>query len=599
MDWTRNTRSQPKPRGPRAHFRTAVLLPLLLLASACSERGGTDPSAIPEATARAASSRGLRQAGPGINRVEQEQTNPAPWVEFRDLAEQLGLSYAWPQKPRPMRNLEAFGTGCAFLDYDNDGWQDILLVGEPTPVLFRNERGRFTDVSSVAGLSDLTGQWKGVAIGDYDGDGWLDILLTGYRCLALLRNTGNGTFQNVTSDVGLDPENRRHWGSGCGFMDLDNDGDLEIVILNYVVFGPSEPQYCDMGGGRKSGCPPQVYRPEFPELWKNEGGRYVDWTEQSGLRHAHGKALVLAFADVDGNGLIDFYIGNDGEPAELWINRGELKFDDMGAISGVAYGMTGNAMAAMCADWGDFDRDGLMDLIVSDFSGSPYAIFRNTGVGLLFNEYSAVVGVRNATLNALGFGGKFVDFDNDGWQDIAFANGHVYDNVEEFDSTTAFRQPVMLFYNQQGKRFTDLVPFMTPDVGRPILGRGLATGDIDNDGRQEVLVVDYEGPVMLLHNQTRTSNNWVRFDVRGHAPNTFAYGAKVTLKTSRSTCVSFVSPASSYLSSSDLRVHFGLDGEQIESVTVRWLSGTRHEFRNLQPNRTYQITEDGEIVPLN
>lgn len=568
-----------------------------LLLSGCAGNPAQDQGLNTDNVAQAAV-RGQRRPSGGVNRIEEQPQNPAPWVQYRDRAAELGLTYAWPRKPRPMRNLEAFGTGCAFLDYNNDGLQDILLVGEPTPVLYRNNGGAFVDVSSEAGLSDLTGEWKGVAVGDYDGDGWLDILLTGYRCLALLRNTGNGTFQNVTTEVGLDPENRRHWGSGCGFMDLDNDGDLEIVLLNYVVFGPSEPQYCDLGGGRKSGCPPHVYRPEFPELWKNEGGTYVDWTEQSGLRGAHGKALVLAFSDLDGNGLIDFYIGNDGQPAELWMNRGNLRFDDMGAISGVAYNMTGGTMAAMCADWGDFDRDGRLDLIVSDFSGAPYAVFRNTGVGLLFQEYSAVVGVRHATVNALGFGGKFVDFDNDGWLDIAFANGHVYDNVEEFDSTTTFLQPVMLFYNQQGKRFVDLVPFLPPDVGRPILGRGLATGDIDNDGRLEVLVVDYEGPVMLLHNQTRTSNSWIKFDIRGNAPNTFAYGAKVTLKTDKTTCVSFVAPASSYLSSCDPRVHFGLANETIQSVTVEWLSGTRHEFRDLKPNTIYRITEEGQISPI-
>lgn len=588
--------SAQRPRWLTFLLEVAALVAVVALTGCTAASEGESNPGREHTTARNTSS--LRMAGPGANKVEKEGTNPAPWVIFRDRAADLGLTYTWPQKPRPMRNLEAFGTGCAFLDYNGDGLLDILLVGEPSPVLYRNQGNSFTDVSESTGLASQTGQWKGVAVGDYDGDGWLDILLAGYRCLALLRNRGGEGFENVTEQVGLDPENRRHWGSGCGFMDLDNDGDLEIVLLNYVVFGPSEPQYCDLGGGRKSGCPPQVYRPEFPELWKYENGRYIEWTEESGLRAAHGKALVLAFADLDNNGLIDFYIGNDGEPAELWMNRGNLVFEDMGAITGVAYGMTGKTMAAMCADWGDFDRDGLLDLVVSDFSGAPYAVFRNTGVGLLFHEYSAIVGVRNATMNALGFGGKFVDFDNDSWQDIAFANGHVYDNVEEFDSTTTFRQPVMLFYNQRGKRFTDLVPFLPPEVGRPILGRGLATGDIDNDGRMELLVVDYEGPVMLLHNQSRTDNNWIKLDVRGNPPNVFAYGAKVTLRTASTTCVAFVSPASSYLSSSDRRIHFGLGKEKIESVSVEWRSGTYHEFRNLEPNRIYVLQEDGSYQVL-
>ncbi len=556
-----------------------------------------DDSAEPRAAAAPVAAATGRVARRGAGTVQTETSNPAPWVRFRDEARQRGLTYAWPRKPRPMRNLEAFGTGCAVFDYDNDGWQDVLLVGEPAPLLYRNlGQGQFEDVSEATGLARLrTNNWKGVAIGDYDGDGWLDVFLAGYRCLALLRNVEGKRFEDVTTAAGFDRENRKHWGSGAGFMDLDNDGDLDLVLLNYVVFGPNERQYCDFGGV-KSGCPPQTYRPEFPELWKNEGGRFVEWTAQSGLDGAHGKALVLAFADIDNDGLMDFYIGNDGEPAELWMNKGGLRFEDMGALSGVSAGMYGNAMAAMCADWGDFDRDGHLDLIVSDFSGAPYAVFRNTGVGL-FQEYSAAVGVRNATMNALGFGGKWIDFDNDGWLDISFVNGHVYDNVEEFDPSTRFRQPVMLFYSHQGKRFTDLVPFMPSDVGRPILGRGLASGDLDNDGRVDLVAVDYEGPVMVLWNHTETENNWIMLDVRGEAPNTFAYGAKVTVETDQGSCLAFVSPASSYLSSSDPRLHFGLGTASIRKVRIEWRSGTVREFENLTPNLIYIVHENGEIKP--
>jgi hypothetical protein len=564
------------------------MMALLALCHACpgcaGPTVGSDPTHVEDSS----------ETPPAIGAANQE--NPAPWVQFRDEATQRGLTYQWPKKPRPMRNLEAFGTGCAFFDYNNDGWQDAFLVGEPHPVLYRNRgRGFFEDVTLATGLAELRAEWKGCAVGDVDGDGWLDLLLTGYRCLALLRNVRGERFENVTKAFRLDPENRQHWGSGTGFMDLDNDGDLDLIVLNYVVFGPDQQQYCEFGGGIKAGCPPHVYRPEPPELWRNEGDRFVDWTAPSGFNQSHGKGLVLAFCDVDRNGFMDFYVGNDGEPGEFWINHGDLKLEDLGPLSGLAGGWHGGAMAAMCADWGDFDLDGRMDLIVSDFSGAPYALFRQTA-DLLFQDYSGVVGIREPTLNALGFGGKWLDMDNDGWVDICFVNGHVYDNVEQFNPNTTFLQPTMLFYNHQGQRFTDLMPFLSTDVGKPILGRGLACGDIDNDGRVDLLIVDYEGPVMLLHNSSTTNHHWVNIEVRGNAPNTFAYGAFVTVEANGVRRMAHVSPASSYLSSSDPRIHFGLGTtSQLEVLTVRWLSGREHTFRNLPADHFYQVTEDGKL----
>lgn len=514
-------------------------------------------------------------------------------IRFENVAAASGFRFHWPQQRRPMRNLEAFGCGCAFWDYDGDGWQDILLVGEPRVALYRNRgNGQFQDVTAATGLSSVTGRWKGCAIGDYDGDGFLDLLLTGLHQLALLRNQGARRFVDVTSRAGLDKQNQGHWGSSAGFMDLDNNGTLDLVLLNYVVFGPGEKQYCELAPGIQSGCPPNYYRPEFAELWQNLGdGRFKDVTASSGLKDTSGKALVIAFTDVDEDGRMDFYIGNDGTAAELMRNEGRLRFRNIGAVSGVAYGATGNAVAAMGADWGDYDRDGRLDLVATAFSDEPYPLFHNLGNGA-FEDVAATTGIGEPTLKPLGFGAKWVDMDNDPWPDIVFANGHVYDNVDKIDPLSRFRQPLMLFHNQEGRAFRDLVPDLGGDVARPLVGRGSATGDFDNDGRMDCLVVDYEGEPLLLRNRSQAPHHWIKLDLRASGPNRFAYGARVTARAGKRIWVAEVSPASSYLSSSGPRIHFGLGSVRVlETITIRWPSGRREVLRNVPADRILRVNE--------
>lgn len=534
---------------------------------------------------------------------------PAPGaVRFEEIAAQSGVRFRWPTYPRPLRNREAFGRGCAFLDYDGDGWQDILLISAPQVGLFRNRTGssasatpRFEEVTKASGLSRVRGDWIGCAVGDYDGDGDLDILLTGYHQLALLRNDGdkgNRRFTDVTTAAGLDPKNRGRWGSSAGFMDLDGDGALDLIILNYVIFGPQEKQYCELAPGVISGCPPSEYRPEFGEMWQNrDGGKFrrVD-DAVSGMKETSGKGLVLAYYDVDDDGRMDVYIGNDGTPAELMHNRGGMRFENIGDESGLAYGANGGAIAAMGADWDDYDRDGRLDLIVTAFSAEPYALFHNVGDSLFQNE-SESTGIAALTLSALGFGTNWLDFDNDGWPDILYANGHVYDNVDKIEAGSTFRQPLMLLYNHEGKRFTDVVPALGGKVAEPLLGRGTATADIDNDGRMDFLVVDDEKTPRLFHNRSGSSHHWITLDLRSPTGrNRFAYGARVTARAAAGGAkvwVAEVSPASSYLSSSDPRIHFGLGGEVtvLESVTVRWPSGKTQTWRDVPVDRTVTLTE--------
>ncbi len=497
-----------------------------------------------------------------------------------------------------MRNLEAFGCGCAALDYDDDGWMDILLVTAPHPILYHNRGdGTFEDVTDQAGLGKSLGDWKGCAIGDYDGDGRLDILLIGYRCLSLLRNLDGRRFVDVTKQSGLDPGNHNHWGSSAGFMDLDGSGRMAMVILNYVIFGPKEPQYCEFVPGVRSGCPPLSYKPEFAEMWRNEGkGRFSDITSSCGFTNlaggkiTHGKGLVIAFTDYDNDGLLDFYIGNDGTPAELMHNTGHFKFTNEGLTLGVAMGVNNQAQASMGADWADYNRDGRLDLVNSAFSNEPYSLYKNNGS--YFENVSTQVGIAEPTRKPLGFGAKFLDMDNDGYPDIVFANGHVYDSVNRVDPASTFRQSTLLFRNREGKAFDNISAAAGKDIARPIVGRGLAPADFDNDGRMDILIVDYEGAPLLLHNTSKTTGHWVELKLRGLAPNRFAYGAKATLHSGKSIWVGEVSPASSYLSSSSPLLHFGLgDIAHLDHVDVRWSDRKTERFTLNDADRILPIKE--------
>ena len=494
-----------------------------------------------------------------------------------------------------MRTPEAFGCGCAALDFDNDGWQDVLLVADPHCKLFRNLEGKgFADVTESLGLHEITANdWIGCAVGDYDGDGWLDLVLTGFHRLALCRNESGQRFADVTAANKLDPNNHNHWGTSAGLMDLDGDQWLDLVVLNYVEFGPHSKQFCEIAGGVKISCPPKEYPAEQGEIWRNLRGTQFELVpSEQGMQSTIGVGLVLAFADLDEDRLMDFYIGNDAKPADLMHNLSEMKFANIAVEAGLAFDRNLSSLAAMGADWGDYDRDGKFDLTVSNFQNLSFVLFRQTDVSS-FSDVSKSVGIAQATHDRLGFGLNWIDFDNDGWLDIAYVNGHVNENVVDIgDQHATYRQPLMLMRNEGGKRFADVTRELPSDAVRPMVGRGSATLDFDNDGRMDFLVVDYEGPVMLLHNRTQTENHWVMFDLRGAGPNRFAYGAQVFAQTGEQKWRAQVSPTSSYLSSEDPRVHIGLGAvERLDTVTIRWPSGTEQILRNVATNQIHRIDE--------
>jgi hypothetical protein len=308
------------------------------------------------------------------------------------------------------------------------------------------------------------------------------------------------------------------------------------------------------------------------------------------MAHSRGSALVLAFTDLDGDGRIDFYIGNDGLAADLMHNTGDMNFENIGFVAGVAVLETTSTMSAMGADWADYNRDGLLDLTVTNFQKLSFALFRNLG-NTLFTDAAGRTGLLAATKNRLGFGAKWLDFDNDGWPDVSYANGHVYDNAPDIEGPAAtFRQPLSLFRSEQGRRFVDLVPALGADVQRTLVGRGSATGDFNNDGRVDLLVVDLEGPVMLLENRTEAQNHWLTLDLRAGAPNVFAYGARVVGRAGRQIWVADVAPGSSYLSSSDPRIHWGLgETARLDTLTIRWPSGIEQKLHDVEADRILRV----------
>ncbi|MBV9848346.1 MAG: CRTAC1 family protein [Armatimonadetes bacterium] len=509
-------------------------------------------------------------------------------VRFVDVADKAGLRYRWAiPGPRPIDILQGIGNGCAFLDYDNSGNLSILLVG-PKLALYKGDgRGHFTDVTHQTGLDRFHGHFLGCAVGDYDNDGYDDLYISGYRAGLLLHNDGGKSFRDVTRQAGLTPQ---PWGTSCAFADIDNDGRLDLFVGDYVRFDPSKDQrLCPTPGG-PSGCGPQTYNALHGVLYHNEGnGRFRDVTQAWTGGHTSGKVLGAAFADFNASGRPSLYLANDLMPGDLLQNRGD-HFQNTPRAGGVA-DTGGQNNAGMGVDWGDYDNDGRPDLFVGTFALAPKPVYHNLGQGV-FEETSESLGLREPTFRPLTFGTKWLDYDNDGWLDLIMANGHVRDNATSYRADATFLQPTLLFHNDHGRRLEDVSGAAGADIAKPILGRGLAIGDYDNDGKVDVLIVDSQGAPLLLHNESRVSGHWLSFALIGTRSNRDGYGASVTVTAGGLTQTRWCHADGSYLSSSDKRVHVGLGAATVaQSVTVRWPSGAVTTLRNVPADRQLTVQE--------
>lgn len=517
-----------------------------------------------------------------------KRANPPAFI---DVASSSGLRYRWSiPGPRPMNILQTIGNGCAFLDYDNDGSLDILLVGSKLALYRGDGHGRFTDVTRSTGLDELRQDFRGCAVGDYDNDGFDDLYLSAYRGGALLHNDGGKRFLDVTRTAGVE---QRTWSTSCVFVDFDNDGLLDLYVGNYVEFGPHSEQLCEYMG-RKAACPPGKYGALKGRMYRNRGdGRFEDVTKKWGFGSAHGKALAAAALPLTPGAHPSLAIANDAVPGDMMTLQGNaavntaLAWGTASLGGGVAYG-------GMGVDWGDYDNDGKIDLVVATYVNQAKPIFRNLG-GVFELQSCERLGMVTA-IPRVNFGIKWIDYDNDGWLDILMANGHIQDNVAEITMSpgieSTYRQPSILYHNVEGGRFEDLSSALQGGAGREIVGRGVATGDYDNDGRVDALVVDSEGAPLLLHNVAANPGHWLTITLIGRTCNRDGYGAIVTAQASGRTLVRHCHADGSYASSSDKRIHFGLGSSaKVERLTITWPNGHVDHINGLHADRTVTIRE--------
>ncbi|GAB4454741.1 MAG: hypothetical protein OHK0029_09760 [Armatimonadaceae bacterium] len=510
----------------------------------------------------------------------KNETDGTSAIVFRDVAAEAGLDYKWDYPGKPIGNiLDLIGNGCAFVDYDNDGNLDILLVG-PKVALYRGDgAGKFTNVSDSTGMAALKGRFLGCATGDFNNDGFTDIYITAYRGGALLQNEQGKRFRDVTvaSGVATQP-----WATSAAFADLDGDGNLDLYIGNYVKFGPeTDPQLC-VQKGMKTACAPRQYDPEPGFLYKGDGtGKFTDITQTSGFHTLSGKALGVAIADYDGSGRLSVSVANDEMPGDLMKNHGNGTFENVAKLAGTATDNEGNLHGGMGTDWGDVDNDGLLDLFVATYQNEVKTLYLNDGDDL-FTDKAIPLGLNSAS-PMVAFGMRFVDFDNDGYLDIALANGHVQDNIGQIDPRTSFKQKTLFYRGIEGKSFTDVTASLDKNVTREIMGRGLAAGDYDNDGKVDLLIVDSDGAPLLLHNETTNTGHFLGVAL---PPSAKSYGAMLTLKIGDKTLVRHCHTDGSYMSASDARVVFGLgNATRIDSLTVRWAGGGEDTFTDLPIDR--------------
>lgn len=525
----------------------------------------------------------------------------APPVLFHDVARAAGLTCSWGHPGlKGLSALDTIGHGCAFLDYDGDGKLDILLVGSDHCLLYRNRGdGAFEDVTAKAFPgAPRRPTLLGCAVADYDGDGRPDIFVTGYGRTILYHNEGNGTFRDVTVGSGLEARGADDWTTSAAWADVEGDGHLDLYVCRYVKFsaGPRLCRYSNLDGtDLQMACGPLNYPAEQGSLYRSVGnGRFRDVTAASGLSSAHGNALACMFCDFNADGRPDLYIANDELPGDLFVNRGHRQFQNVGVELGVAYNANGGVPAGMGVDWGDYDGDGRFDLLAADFAAQPKSLYHNDGA--VFSEASYTSGVGAATVRSLAFGATFVDADNDGWLDIVTTNGHVLSQVELTDRGQTYAQATQILHNVHG-RYTDISADAGADIRRKIVGRGIAVGDYDGDGQEDLLIVDDEGRPLLLHNDSPPTGHWITLKCLRRSGGADAIGARVSISAGGRRQIAEVRAGGSYLSTNAPEVHFGLGTRRgVDAIDVRWPDGQSSHITAVAADRAYRIAPGDRVA---
>jgi hypothetical protein len=521
---------------------------------------------------------------------------------FVDVTTQAGIRFrhnsgAYGGKLLP----ETLGSGCAFLDYDADGWQDILLVNamdwpghkrqRSTLRLYRNNRnGTFADVTKSAGL-DIEMYGMGVAVGDYDNDGFPDLLITCVGQSRLFHNTGKGTFTEVTRTSGL--QGHQGFSTSALWLDYNRDGLLDLFICNYARWSPEHDVFCSLDGQHKSYCTPEAYRGDTCWLFHNRGdGTFVDVTATSGIFDSSSKSLGVAMLDYDQDGWTDLLVANDTQPNKLYRNLGNGKFKEVAVDAGLAFSVEGKARAGMGVDVGDFENSGRPGIVITNFDNEMIGLYRAARPGV-YDDISVAAGIGVPSRSTLGFGCAFLDVDLDGALDLAVANGHIDETVRNIRGNVGYAQPPQLFLNQGGVKFRDVASEADGGFEQPKVGRGLAYGDFDRDGDVDILMTTNNGPAYLYRNDHSSGNRGIRFRLVGTKSSRDAIGAVVRIYYNGQSQSRMVRGGSSYLSQSELPVTFGVGKrDKIERATVEWPSGRTEEFQGLAAGNSYQCIEE-------
>jgi enediyne biosynthesis protein E4 len=561
---------------------------------------------------------GLLQPVAGIaqERTDSEARKNAsglPSANFIDLAEKSGLAMrnVFGGEKAKKYIIETTGTGVAIFDYDNDGWPDIFILNGttleaagngPTSHLYHNDHdGTFTDVTQKSGLT--RGGWaQGVCSGDYDNDGSEDLFVTYYGKNSLYHNNGNGTFTDVAEKVGVAGTGKT-WGTGCAFVDYDRDGKLDLLMATYVDFnlstapGPGERPSC-MWKGAPVMCGPRGLPWVSNFLFHNRGdGTFEDVTKKARIDKTNGHyCFSTSTMDYDDDGWPDIYVACDSTPSILYHNNHDGTFTDTAVTLGAAFNEDGREQAGMGSTVGDYDRDGRLDIFKTNFSDDTPTLYHNDASGTFTDAtFSAGLGLET---KYLGWGTMFFDLDNDGWLDLIAANGHVYPEVDAFHLGSDYQEPRLLYRNNGNGTFTNISASSGAGITTAASSRGLAVGDLWNDGRQSIVISNMNALASLLVNQVRSKNHWIAFKLVGTKSNRDGIGARITFRAGNRSYVDEVRSGSSYLSQSDMRVHFGLgDTEKIGEIEVRWPLGRVERFKDLKVDSFNTLKEGGGEVP--
>ena len=576
-----------------------------LLVTGCTRKSASADSSSPSA-AVAAESR-LVASPSSQPQAATEALRPSGPIVFTDITEQAGIHFKYNNGAFGKKYLpETMGPGVCFIDYDNDGWQDILIInsmdwpghksGRSTPALYHNNKdGTFTDVTRQAGLAiEIYG--LGCTVGDYDNDGFDDIYITAVGNNHLFRNLGNGRFTDATAKAGVaDPG----FSTSAVWFDYDNDGKLDLFVAHYVDWSVEKDQYCALDGEHKSYCTPQVYKGESSTLFHNRGdGTFENVTQRAGLLDPTGKALGVALLDYDDDGWLDLFVATDTEPNKLYRNNHDGTFSDVGLAAGVAYSESGKARAGMGTDAADYDNSGRQGLVVGNFTNEGMSLYHNDGSGL-FVDQALATGISKMSSQSLTFGSFFFDYDLDGFLDILAVNGHVADDISIVQPNVKYAQPPHLFRNR-GSKFEEVTAKLGQALQEPLVGRGAAYADIDNDGDLDLLITSNTGPLKLLRNDNANQNDMLRVRAIGTRSNRDGIGAKVFLTTGKGVrLLQMVKSGSSYLSQSELPVTFGLgkpEAGKIVDLQIVWPSGQKDSIPHIKPNQFITVKEGKGIV---